>query len=604
VDDIDYRRNGGDRGRRAPVPRLPMDLAHSVVEQARADLTAAGAMLALGTATAGIDVVATTGFGSVDVDAWRHIDADDAVPPADCLRTGVPVSCETPAERAVRYPVLVGSQAWTDATACVPIRRGEQVAGVLAIAFRGSRSLSVSEWDRLAELAEVCGRQLAAEAGAEDVYGPPPGLADSDRAARVTTLSRLGVADGEVGGLVDWLTGLAARLLGTEFAQVSLLGDTEQVIASAAGFTVAEDVRRTPLADSLCTVCVAHGAPLVIEDATSHPWVRELPPVRFGGVRRYLGAPLIAPGGVTIGALCAYDRAAGAWPADAAGTLSDLATAAMAMIELRSHTRELEHRVDAQDLAYAQALSHLTAQAALLAEPAEWERAAAHDLQARLLPGHPGPVPGAEVALRYRPADDLVGGDWHDVFALPGGRTGIVVGDVVGNHLRAILTMGALHAVVRGAAGETGPAGLLERLDTAAAGLGDRTGATVGYAEYDPVTARLRYSCAAHLPPLLVHEGRAHYLWGARGIPVGVRPIRRAQAETEVPRGAMLVWCTDGLVSRRGERLHAGLERLAGIAAALADRDDPGEFADAVLAALLDGRRLDDDVVLACLRLN
>jgi serine phosphatase RsbU (regulator of sigma subunit) len=320
-------------------------------------------------------------------------------------------------------------------------------------------------------------------------------------------------------------------------------------------------------------------------------------------VRRYLGAPLVAPGGTAIGALCVYDRHAGTWPAHAVETLGDLATAAVTMIELRSRTRELEHRVDAQDLAYAQALSQLTTQAAQATRPDAWERAAARDLQARLLPGHPGKVPGATVALRYRPADDLVGGDWYDVFPLPGERVGIVVGDVVGNHLRATLTMGALHAVARAAAFDTGPAGVLERLDTAAAGLGDRTGATVGCAEYDPGTARLSYSCAAHLPPLLVHERRAAYLWGARGIPIGVRPIRRAQAEAEVPLGAMLLWCTDGLVSRRGERLHAGLERLAGIAAGL-PVDDPEEFCDAVLDALLDGRPLDDDVVVACLRLG
>jgi hypothetical protein len=43
----------------------------------------------------------------------------------------------------------------------------------------------------------------------------------------------------------------------------------------------------------------------------------------------------------------------------------------------------------------------------------------------------------AGFAARYEPASDTleVGGDWYDVIALPNGRIGVVVGDVVGRGL-------------------------------------------------------------------------------------------------------------------------------------------------------------------------
>lgn len=52
------------------------------------------------------------------------------------------------------------------------------------------------------------------------------------------------------------------------------------------------------------------------------------------------------------------------------------------------------------------------------------------------------------IAVRYRPADHRVGGDWYDLFPLPGGRIGIVIGDVVGHDLPAAVTMGRLQTAL------------------------------------------------------------------------------------------------------------------------------------------------------------
>src|SRR5205814_1775088 len=65
-------------------------------------------------------------------------------------------------------------------------------------------------------------------------------------------------------------------------------------------------------------------------------------------------------------------------------------------------------------------------------------------LQRALLPEVAPEVPGLAVATRYFPggAGLQVGGDWYDVFGLPGRRLGVAVGDVVGHGVGAAAVMG------------------------------------------------------------------------------------------------------------------------------------------------------------------
>jgi sigma-B regulation protein RsbU (phosphoserine phosphatase) len=64
----------------------------------------------------------------------------------------------------------------------------------------------------------------------------------------------------------------------------------------------------------------------------------------------------------------------------------------------------------------------------------------AHDLQMKLLPDPRVVAPEAVVAARVVPAES-VGGDFYHLFRIPGGRTGIMVGDVSGHGYRAALIM-------------------------------------------------------------------------------------------------------------------------------------------------------------------
>ena len=157
---------------------------------------------------------------------------------------------------------------------------------------------------------------------------------DVDAARRL----RLG---GDSSGALDRLAGLAARLLGTASSQVSLLTDV-QTVAGAAGLALASIGADSPLADSLCTVTAESGGPLVVPDAATDLRVAHLPPVRTGAVGAYLGVPLLAEDGSAVGAMCVFDPGPRAWSPEDVSLLQQLASSAVAELELTALTAEHE----------------------------------------------------------------------------------------------------------------------------------------------------------------------------------------------------------------------------------------------------------------------
>jgi integral membrane sensor domain MASE1/anti-sigma regulatory factor (Ser/Thr protein kinase) len=260
--------------------------------------------------------------------------------------------------------------------------------------------------------------------------------------------------------------------------------------------------------------------------------------------------------------------------------------------------------IDPDTVAFAEALASLTGQALRRARAYEHELDAAHQLQQALLPVLSTGPAGINISVDYRPADRThdVGGDWYDVFELPGGRIGFAVGDVVGHHLAAAAAMARLQSAIRILAqSATGPAQVLEQLDDASTLISDSEMSTVGYADYDPATRRLRYACAGHLPPLLITGRHAEYLWEARSMPIGVQDGPRPQATRTVAEGSTFVWYTDGLVERRRRSLRAALDRLAA-AAVGAGQQDPRALCRALLHRMSEGEPLQDDTVVLCVQ--
>jgi GAF domain-containing protein/anti-sigma regulatory factor (Ser/Thr protein kinase) len=253
----------------------------------------------------------------------------------------------------------------------------------------------------------------------------------------------------------------------------------------------------------------------------------------------------------------------------------------------------------------AQTIADLAGQAVDRAERYEAEYTAAHELQRSLLPRISGHLPGVRARAAYQPAErgNDVGGDWYDVFELPGSRVAIAVGDVVGHGLAAAAAMGRLQQVLRSTALAGGsPAEVLESLDAASTTIDGAAYATVGYAEYDPIDRTLTYASAGHPPPLLAAGNAVSYLTDARSQPLQLASRPRAEATIAVPDGAMLVWYSDGLLERRDEVIDVGLDRLAKTAESLHGAE-PQVWCDRIMTAMTEGAATTDDVVVSCLLL-
>jgi serine phosphatase RsbU (regulator of sigma subunit) len=171
---------------------------------------------------------------------------------------------------------------------------------------------------------------------------------------------------------------------------------------------------------------------------------------------------------------------------------------------------------------------------------------------------------GLDVAVRYRPAQHLVGGDWHDTVALPSGEVLLVVGDIAGHGIDAVTGMVALRNSLRGLA-MTGarPGRLLSWLNRVACQLTDDVTATAVCGLYEPAARTLRWARAGHLPPVLVRDGLARTLPPPDGLLLGVdTDTAYDELSVSLRPGDGLLLFTDGLIERRGASLDDALEVL------------------------------------------
>jgi anti-sigma regulatory factor (Ser/Thr protein kinase) len=189
------------------------------------------------------------------------------------------------------------------------------------------------------------------------------------------------------------------------------------------------------------------------------------------------------------------------------------------------------------------------------------------------------------------------GGDWYDVVPLPGGRTALIIGDVMGRGVRAAAVMGQLRATVRAYARlDVPPEQLLALLDTEVRDTTESTIVTCVYAVYDPAAATLTYGNAGHLPPLLTVPGGRTVRLSAGDPPLGTGRYQGHLETVSWPVGARLTLYTDGLVEHRGSDLDLGITALSAAldgARELVVEAVPGTLVDAVLAD-----QPDDDVAI------
>ncbi|MEU9453334.1 SpoIIE family protein phosphatase [Streptomyces sp. NPDC048277] len=482
------------------------------------------------------------------------------------LRTGEPVIDESAVGRTPADPDE--EHIWSVSV----YRLEDALDNVLGVA---ASVVDITEAFRAGVEAENARRRLAVIADASARIGT---TLDLDRTAReLADVAVPELADVASVELLDAVVeGRRSTLGPAEPAVIRALAVRAEQAADAVRAADAPGTVARYAPDRLITACVRTGEAVVVPQVEDEdmPRIAASPEAAVllgrAGVHSYLAVPLIARGEV-LGAL-----------------------------ELK-RTRN-PSPFDDDDLLLAR---ELAARAAVQIDNARWyqnARTTALTLQRSLLPTHPRVTTGLEVASRYQPAGETVevGGDWFDVIPLEGGRTALVVGDVMGSGINAAATMGRLRTATTTLAYlGLDPAVLLEHLDKTTSGL-DHSIATCVYAVHDPRLRQCRIANAGHLPPARVRPGRPPELLDLpTGVPLGVGGVPFATTTVDFEPGDELVFYTDGLVETRSHSLD---ERLDALLALLDDPARPLEEACDLLLRELHHPDNHDDVALLIAR--
>ncbi|MCD9140796.1 SpoIIE family protein phosphatase [Streptomyces albireticuli] len=199
---------------------------------------------------------------------------------------------------------------------------------------------------------------------------------------------------------------------------------------------------------------------------------------------------------------------------------------------------------------------------------------------------------GCDTVTRRPPGTRPGRGGWSDTVRLPGSRTALVVGGVLGRAPDTEATAGRLRTAVQTmAALDLPPGRLLSRLDDLARRLGARSPATCLYAVYDPIRSELTLANAGHLPPVLLRaDGGGAPLELPTGVPIGIGGVAFEPVTVRVAPGDRLVLCTDGLLEVRGRSGAEGSTGLAALCAAVPPAASLDDACDALARALGAGR--------------
>jgi serine phosphatase RsbU (regulator of sigma subunit) len=386
---------------------------------------------------------------------------------------------------------------------------------------------------------------------------------DSDERTRLEALHELGLLDTEPEERFDRVVRLAKRLFGVPTVAVNLIDDDRLFVKSATGTPQGESI---PRRHAFCPEMVEHGDALVIPDASrdpqwaDNPYVAGDPHVRF-----YAGAPLAAPGGEVVGALCLTDELPRQMSRTDRALLEDLA---------RWVESELASDADAVQ---------------------------AKEIQRRLLPREAPYVPGYDLAGRCQPAQH-VGGDYYDWYFLDDTLLHVTVADVMGKGLAAGVITAGLRTALR-VSSRHHP--LTEAVRLTAEGLADDfsdsgTFATMFTARLRPQRGHLEYVDAGHgLAVVVPEDGLVRHL-ASRDLPLGPDPDGTWHShETRLEPGDTLMVVSDGLLDAfpdPAEAIRAAVD-LAG-SASTAD-----EMADRILAAGATAPLADDLTAVVCRRI-
>jgi len=415
-------------------------------------------------------------------------------------------------------------------------------------------------------------------AGAGALAGPVP--QDASEVTELETSAQAGPADAVTADPFGRVTRLAAMVLGTPLAAVTIAGESASCAGNSLGAPGEADWQ-SPAEQALRRRVIASGKGLVLGGTRLDLRMSGKCPAGTAGVIAWAGFPVHGPDGRVVGALCVADRLPRHWSARDVEVLETLAQVAAGEVALRA------------------ALRHGAERAAL-----------AQTLQESLLPPRLPQIPGLQVAARYAAGGTgaEVLGDFYDVFPSIRGSWGMVVGDVCGKGVPAAKSTALARYTLRAEAHrQTRPSLILAALNQALLDwlTDDPRFLTAIYATVRPTAAgaSVRISSGGH-PLGLVRraDGRVQEA-GRPGTLLGML-ADPALHDSRVLLGAgdSLVLFTDGVTEARnpaGGGLY-GDDRLRDFIAPLHDMT-AGQIAVAIQQTSLafsGGKTGDDTVVL------
>ena len=179
-------------------------------------------------------------------------------------------------------------------------------------------------------------------------------------------------------------------------------------------------------------------------------------------------------------------------------------------------------------------------------------------------------IDGLRFDAKYRASTHalLVGGDWYDVFALPGRRVAVSIGDIAGHGLRAAVVMNKVQQSARAVAlweartRVPDPVAVLDAMEQTLHAEDPELMATAIFGVIDLDARTLAYANAGHPPPLIRTHGKGVRELPPSGTPLGWKfDLPRTTSTLSLDAVELIVLYTDGVVEGSKDGLD-GLRRL------------------------------------------
>lgn len=213
-------------------------------------------------------------------------------------------------------------------------------------------------------------------------------------------------------------------------------------------------------------------------------------------------------------------------------------------------------------------------------------------------------LPAMSFSATYLPAteESKVGGDWYDALQLPEDRVLLVIGDVTGHGIDAVVAMNKARQLLIGAALlDAKPSAVLKRANLELV-RGKSSPITAVCAVVDTRTYEFQYAGAGHPPPILLEPGgHARLLdFGSLALGVAAESEYVTRSVRTVP-GTMIVLYTDGVIEH--SRDLAGGEAVLLEAVESAANVPRGHAAKAIRDRIFTRRKIADDIAIMTVRI-